>query len=107
MYETYRSFGRLLLLGLARDEIEGTLSRLHLVPLPGVGVEDGLQQLSGLVTFADVDEVRPLRRLAVGGGVKTVVPGEWIDDEEKNAIASWVPRNTPPQKARTFTRASP
>ena len=34
----------------------------------GVGVKDGLQQLGGLVTFADVDEVRALWVLSIGGG---------------------------------------
>ena len=39
----------------------------------------------GIAEFSAVINPPQAAILAVGGGVKTVVPGEWIDDEEKNA----------------------
>ena len=39
----------------------------------------------GITEFSAVINPPQAAILAVGGGVKTVVPGEWIDDEEKNA----------------------
>jgi len=39
----------------------------------------------GIAEFSAVINPPQAAILAVGGGVKTVVPGEWIDNEEKNA----------------------
>ena len=39
----------------------------------------------GITEFSAVINPPQAAILAVGGGVKTVVPGKWIDDEEKNA----------------------